>query len=391
MHVKVNPILLRDAVLKLRHLNKVSSLDIKYMVYCLNAKEDNTLDIIASDLDSVSIKVTIPVNVIKSGCININGNNFQKVINKIQSKNEVKTDIVDLKLKDNNLMFNTKTIYNDVEIDNSRLFTLVEFDFSNEGDSLKGQKLSWMDAVLLKDMLNICASITDNKNVDYIELSGIAFKLSKDGHLVLAGCDGPKLVECSTMLSGEYPEVNAVLPKIIFTILNGSVAPEEQIGFVFSDREARFELHKDKENMHVVITCSLVYGNYPNFNDFFNVDAQSLILNNQLLLDNILNISDILSDDSFKVELKAKGTKLDLKGASSLTKEIRNEGLKLNKAVDNEVSIVINANDIKSILSFIKDRDVELRIGTMEQPITILPITDNPSIALRGLISPIVV
>ena len=177
MHIKVDPALLKEAVNKLRHVHKIPSLDINYVVYCLKA-ENNKLEIIVSDIETISIKVSIAAEVIEEGYVNINGTNFQKVITKFHGalgkEKKNKTETVDLLLDGNQLYLNTKTLYSiGQKINNTRDFTLVDFDLSNEANQLSEQELLFLDANNLKEMLFMASSIIDPKNSDYIELSGV--------------------------------------------------------------------------------------------------------------------------------------------------------------------------------------------------------------------------
>jgi DNA polymerase III sliding clamp (beta) subunit (PCNA family) len=388
MHVKVDPVLLKEAVTKLRHVHKIPSLGIDYVIYCLKAQEE-TLEIIASDIETISIKISIKAEVLQEGYVNINGTNFSKVITKFHGalgkEKKNKTDTIELILEGNQLILNTRTSYSvGQRIKNTRDFSLVDFDLSEEADQLADQDLIFLEADNLKNMLNVASSIIDPKNSDYIELSGVSFKIT-DGTLRIAGCDGPRLVECTSKIDSDR-DINVILPKIFCNVIYVSVSPDDKAGLTFSDRSVRFELYKDELSM--IMVASLIYGQYPDFDSFFDINGKTIQVNTELLYDNLININDLLGDDSFKLLLEVKKDKMSLRGAGSLTKKIKNEGLSVRSDFKGNLSTVVNSFSLKSVLSFVKSDSTSLTIGDTTKPIVITPVNENKTtFSFRGLIS----
>ncbi|WMC20211.1 MAG: DNA polymerase III subunit beta [Enterobacteriaceae bacterium PSpyr] len=330
--------------------------------------KNNTLLIINANQD-IEIISKIKLNgKNEDGNITVSTNNFINILKNLPKKSNIL-----IELKQNLLIIKYKKI-------KFCLSTLPACNFPNTDKWIIKNKLEFkLNQYIFKNLIENTYFAMSNNNFEYY-LNGILLE-TKNNIVKCTASDGYRLSISTFNINEDLPFCKIIIPKkgineIIKFLKNGNI---------------KLEIGKNNIRMYgknFIFTSKLINGNYPNYENLLkNQNGKNFEINSDNFKKALKRVSILISEKFNVVYLTLNNNLLKIKTRKP-PKEIAEEIIKI-KYKGPKIKIGINLNYILPILNFLKKKNINILIKSLDNSIQITYINNN--IKYLHIIMPVII
>ena len=327
--------------------------------------ENNSLTLSSTDMD-ISIKETIPCNLIEQGSTTLNAQIMFDIIKKLPDMSEIEfisNDGKILTIRSNVSKFSLSCLPKDE-------FPIINTETNNS------KKLLVKSQTFL-NLINKTKFAISNEETRYF-LNGLYFNIlsnQNNSNLTFVGTDGHRLATSTSVIENSTNEIpGVIIPKKTINELSKLLSENNNdIEIDISSNKITFYIEK------LILISKLIDGNFPDYTRVIPKNNNNhLTIDRQNLLSAVDRVSTIANEKSPSIKFKLLNNLINLSSINS-ENSTATEDIEANYIGD-EIEIGFNSRYIMDILDNLEENEIKISFSDNSSPIIIKENTTSENI-----------